>query len=278
MKEDKEVTICPEIEILGIVANRVVQDGKLTPDEMQVWDELDKECKGRWWGDRLPKFLRFIPDRPDFGRAAGRNELAVVHSEEIQRVFVDLAKQVESNVHFNDIKRAVSDGSAMVGTKTATTRPAAKSTGEHGSGSPSPVGPPLLPQSVTGSPMGQGGIFPPVSNHPADFAAPSAGGGHQPPGPAATPPTPGSFVQLPPQGVGPGGTLSTNQPFFGTLNSPGPANAPPLPSNVPPVQPPQGVSPGGVENSNAPFFGGAPLGRPANEPPRPSGKRRKRPK
>ncbi len=95
LKNNKEVPLCPELQVMGVVANRVLQDGKLTPDEQQVWNWLKRVCKDHW-DTEVEQFERSIPDRIDFARAAGRNELAVLQSSEIQRVFIDLAKRVDA--------------------------------------------------------------------------------------------------------------------------------------------------------------------------------------
>jgi cellulose biosynthesis protein BcsQ len=95
LKSNTEVPICPALQVMGIVANRVLQDGRLTPDEQLTWNWLKQACKD-YWDTHVEQFERSIPDRIDFARAAGRNELAVLQSSEIQRVFIDLAKRVDA--------------------------------------------------------------------------------------------------------------------------------------------------------------------------------------
>src|SRR5262249_24489070 len=95
LKGNKEVPICPDLQVIGVVANRVLQDGKVKPDEQQVWNWLKRVMKDHW-DTEVEQFERTIPDRIDFARAAGRNELAVLQSSEIQRVFIDLAKRVDA--------------------------------------------------------------------------------------------------------------------------------------------------------------------------------------
>jgi cellulose biosynthesis protein BcsQ len=218
IKDNREVPLCPELEVLGVVANRVLQDGKLTPDEQQVWDELDNWCRDRWegWDGSKHRFTRAIPDRVDFGRAAGRHELATLASQDLQRVFVDLAKQVEAKVEWGQGAKAARDAVTAKPAKPVATASAV-----------GPAAPPKVAPPVFGAPPNQaasgGVVFPPTSNTPAGFPAfgaqfPQQGGAFpqvgapKPQGaPAPLPPAafPGNNVQFP------------NQPFLGGTPSGG---------------------------------------------------------
>jgi cellulose biosynthesis protein BcsQ len=217
IRDNREVPICPEIEVAGIVANRVLQDGKLTPDEQHVWDELSKWAEDRW-GSEVHRFARAIPDRVDFGRAAGRHELAALHSQDIQRVFVDLAKQVESRVAFGEGLKSARDAAITA----KATKPVATAT----PGGPA-VAPRTAPPQFAGAGSGNGGVvFPPVGNNPAGFPPfgnmPQQGNAFpvsnqpKPPGPQAPQVFPGGGVQFPNQpllgGSQPGGKVEFRQP------------------------------------------------------------------
>ena len=242
LKGNKEVPICPELQVMGVVANRVLQDGKLTPDEQQVWNWLKKVCKDQWETE-VEQFERSIPDRIDFARAAGRNELAVLQSSEIQRVFVELAKRVDA-IAFKAVEVAEKKAEAS---SPKVTRPVA---GAKPAAPPIPTfAPAKTPAAAAFAPLGgaaggaPGVVFPAVSGNAAGMppVPPPANGGMHPQGvvfpPANAPPRPPAHFGNGPQGL--------------------PANAP--------IQPP-------------PLLGGHKMGANLPTPPRPSGTRKPRPK
>ncbi len=193
LKNNKEVPLCPELQVMGVVANRVLQDGKLTPDEQQVWNWLKRVCKDHW-DTEVEQFERSIPDRIDFARAAGRNALAVLESSEIQRVFIDLAKRVDA-VAFKAVEasakkeeappkvtRPISAGKPVTPAMPTFTKtpPAFAPVGTAGAGTQGVVFP-----TVTGNAAGMPPVPPPASPMP---------GGVYPPQGVVFPPT-----QVPPR-------------------------------------------------------------------------------
>jgi cellulose biosynthesis protein BcsQ len=242
LKGNKEVPICPELQVMGVVANRVLQDGKLTPDEQQVWNWLKRVTKDHW-ETPVEQFERSIPDRIDFARAAGRNELAVLQSSEIQRVFVDLAKRVDA-IAFSAIETAGKKEEVVaprVTRPTTAAKPAAPSVPTY---QPQPKTPAAFAPVGTGGGSTQGVVFPTVSGNAA--------------GMPLVPPPANSNV---PGGAYPQGVV------FPPTNVPRP---PAFPNG------PQGV-PNGPQIQPPPFLGGR-AGAPLPPPPRPSGTRKPRPR
>ena len=281
MKNNDEVPLCNEIEVLGIVANRVIQDGRLTPDEKHVWESLRHKCEDRW-GEEVHRFERSIPDKVQFGRAAAHNELAVFDNPDIEKIFIALAQEIEAKVPFtvdktddeNDLfrpTRPIARLSDDKGDKNKST-PSGNSPGSQG-GYAAPLSPSLgtapttSPISANAGGGGQAVVFPPTSPGGGYQGGGYQGGGYHggQQGPAGFPqnqgaPPPGGgfpqgYPQQPPQGYPQGGN---------------PAQ--------PPQQPDRQQFPQGDMQLPKQFYGGQQSGgRRGFAPPRPSGNRKPRP-
>jgi cellulose biosynthesis protein BcsQ len=93
MKHDTQV--CPNLNILGVIANMVSQASGLNATEKDRWNRLQVRCQDRW-GQPVYHFENAIPHRADFGHAAESNQFAVNYNEQIiGGVFRNLAQEVE---------------------------------------------------------------------------------------------------------------------------------------------------------------------------------------
>jgi cellulose biosynthesis protein BcsQ len=96
MKHDTQV--CPNLSILGCIANMVSQASGLNATEKDRWNRLQVRCQDRW-GQPVYHFENAIPHRADFGHAAESNQFAVNYNEQIiGGVFRNLAQEVEWRV------------------------------------------------------------------------------------------------------------------------------------------------------------------------------------
>ena len=89
--------ICPELALLGIVANRTQErQGQLVIREQRVWESLPDTCKP-CWGDPIYQFATRIRQHRAFAEAAAANEFAALHRE-VQPTFLDFAKELKARI------------------------------------------------------------------------------------------------------------------------------------------------------------------------------------
>jgi hypothetical protein len=69
MRHLRERCICPDLKVLGVVANRVFSDRRLTMREKAIWKELTTLCKEAW-GQPVYHFERTVPNKSLFADAA----------------------------------------------------------------------------------------------------------------------------------------------------------------------------------------------------------------
>lgn len=84
--------ICPEIDVLGVVANCTHSKNKLTKREDDVWQRLQRLCSDAWIHPIEP-FKTIIPDKPTFGEAAERRVFAA-SLKDLGSIFRDLANEI----------------------------------------------------------------------------------------------------------------------------------------------------------------------------------------
>ncbi len=89
--------ICPQIELLGVVANKVSMYGRdLIISQRNVLEELEAQCRDRWGGP-VYFFRSKIKLSNEFGRIARRPGFAAL-SGKLQMTFRDLAAEFEAKI------------------------------------------------------------------------------------------------------------------------------------------------------------------------------------
>jgi len=88
--------LCPQLAVLGVVANQVQKKNEFTAREEDIWNTLQEMCADRW-GDRIHHFSTTIPRREAFPRAAERNQFAAFDRELVD-VFENLVKEVDQGM------------------------------------------------------------------------------------------------------------------------------------------------------------------------------------
>jgi chromosome partitioning protein len=88
--------VCPNLSVMGILANMVQEKAGLADIERDRWNRLGVQCRDRW-GEPVHLFETPIPQRKGFGQAAERNQFAVFLSgSDIGETFTRLAMEVEA--------------------------------------------------------------------------------------------------------------------------------------------------------------------------------------
>jgi len=87
---------CPDLALLGVVANRVFPRASLIQRENDVWDSLSATCEGRW-GEPIRRFSTVIRQHAAFAESARANGFAALHRD-IQPIFLDLAKELKDRI------------------------------------------------------------------------------------------------------------------------------------------------------------------------------------
>lgn len=88
--------ICPNLSVLGLVANMVQEKDRLSDVEKDRWNRLRTQCQDRWQ-EPVPMLETAIPYRKGYGLAAERNEFAVSQSgSDIGDTFTRLAFEIEA--------------------------------------------------------------------------------------------------------------------------------------------------------------------------------------
>jgi cellulose biosynthesis protein BcsQ len=89
--------LCPQLELLGVVANKTHQLRQMTALEATRWDSLQGQCAPKW-PMPIHFFEQFIPSKVDFARAAAEARFAIDQSSDIRARFMDLAEEIRSRV------------------------------------------------------------------------------------------------------------------------------------------------------------------------------------
>jgi cellulose biosynthesis protein BcsQ/gas vesicle protein len=91
--------ICPNVNVLGVLANMVQDKTQLSDVERDRWNRLKVQCQDRWQ-EPLHMFQTAVPQRKGYGQAAERNQFAVFLSgSDIGDTFTNLAAEVEGLTH-----------------------------------------------------------------------------------------------------------------------------------------------------------------------------------
>lgn len=97
--------LCPDLAVLGLVANRTNPRRQLIQRERQTWEALRDPCRDVW-GQEVYQFRTFIRQKAAFHDAARDNRLAVTNSE-IEAMFRDLAQEVLQRIAIHEGRRPV---------------------------------------------------------------------------------------------------------------------------------------------------------------------------
>ncbi len=91
-----EISLCPDLSVLGIIANKTQQIRTLSKNEKERFSRLKEHSKDIW-KDPVEVFETFIPHRVSIGQAdAGK--VAFESDEQIRSVFLDLAGEILKRV------------------------------------------------------------------------------------------------------------------------------------------------------------------------------------
>jgi cellulose biosynthesis protein BcsQ len=92
--------LCPDLSVLGVVANRTQQRPRLTTKETGVWEDLGAKSKDAWHRS-VYHFRRFIPSSQYISDAATRGEFAA-YDPHIGDLFEELAEEVERRLNSHE--------------------------------------------------------------------------------------------------------------------------------------------------------------------------------
>jgi cellulose biosynthesis protein BcsQ len=95
LRKLKAQGICPDLKILGLVANMAYPRNKdcLISRERVVWNDVQSKC-AQEWDERVHAFARFVPNSTQFAEAAAAREFAADHPK-LESIFDDLVNELE---------------------------------------------------------------------------------------------------------------------------------------------------------------------------------------
>jgi cellulose biosynthesis protein BcsQ len=103
LRKLREKKVCPDLSILGVVANRAFPRRKLISRERAVWSELADKCK-QAWGEPVYHFDRFIPNSTLFAEAAATKTFAA-HHPKLEPIFSALVAELQERKAHHESKR-----------------------------------------------------------------------------------------------------------------------------------------------------------------------------
>lgn len=95
--------VCPELRVLGVLANRTRFKDKLTGLQKDRWSSLADKCRVAW-GEPVHLFERWIPDKARFAEAAESRKLAAL-DDELAPIFKDLLAELKRRNAIHDRRR-----------------------------------------------------------------------------------------------------------------------------------------------------------------------------
>ncbi len=95
--------VCPELRVLGVLANRTRFRDKLTGREKDRWSSLADKCAVAW-GEPVHLFERWIPNKTHFAEAAETRKLAAL-DDELAPIFQDLLTELKRRNAIHDRRR-----------------------------------------------------------------------------------------------------------------------------------------------------------------------------
>ncbi|MBM4094465.1 MAG: hypothetical protein FJ276_34440 [Planctomycetes bacterium] len=84
--------LCPQLEVLGLVANRTSPREQLVQRERAIWDSLRPRCEDPW-GKDVYAFRTLIRQKGAFGEAARANRFAAFY-QDVEPMFRDLVDEL----------------------------------------------------------------------------------------------------------------------------------------------------------------------------------------
>jgi cellulose biosynthesis protein BcsQ len=84
--------LCPQLDVLGLVANRTSPREQLVQRERAIWDSLRPRCEDPW-GKDIYAFRTLIRQKGAFGEAARANRFAAFY-QDVEPMFRDLADEL----------------------------------------------------------------------------------------------------------------------------------------------------------------------------------------
>ncbi len=98
--------LCPQVAVLGLVANRVYPRREVIQRERRIWESLAPSCRDVW-GQEVYQFRTLIRQKPAFADAARENRFAIANSE-VDAMFRDLALEVLERIDAHEGRRPAS--------------------------------------------------------------------------------------------------------------------------------------------------------------------------
>lgn len=95
--------VCPELRVLGVLANRTRYKDKMSGRETDRWSSLADKCAVAW-GEPVHLFKRWIPDKALFAEAAETRKLAAF-DDELAPIFKDLLAELKKRDAIHDRSR-----------------------------------------------------------------------------------------------------------------------------------------------------------------------------
>ena len=92
LRKLQEKGICPNLEILGVIANRTFPRKKLISREKGVWEDLEGKCSLEW-SSPVHLFDRFVPNSTQFADAAATKTFAAFHPN-LEPIFTKLVNEL----------------------------------------------------------------------------------------------------------------------------------------------------------------------------------------
>jgi chromosome partitioning protein len=99
----KARSLCPHLNVLGVVANRTQQKTKLSVKENGVWEELQPRAANNW-GAPVYHFERFIPSSQVIADAASQSTFAAHHSA-LEPLFFELTEEIQGRLYQHESSR-----------------------------------------------------------------------------------------------------------------------------------------------------------------------------
>jgi chromosome partitioning protein len=103
LRQLKAQRLCPNLDVLGVVANRTQQKTKLSVKENGVWEELQARAANIWDAE-VYHFERFIPSSQTIADAATHGTFAI-HDNALESIFVELTEELQRRLVHHENSR-----------------------------------------------------------------------------------------------------------------------------------------------------------------------------
>jgi chromosome partitioning protein len=99
----KGARLCPDVDVLGVVANRTQTKTALSAKERGVWEQV-QPVAAKVWGSPVYHFDRFVPTNQAITDAATQSSFAA-HDKNLKALFVELADEIQRRLHDHESRR-----------------------------------------------------------------------------------------------------------------------------------------------------------------------------